>query len=79
MVARCTARMASGMIDSLGDVGAALKDAEPDRLERLYHELGLDLRYEPHGRAVDVLLAPRVVNGRARGGSCALTTRLMLC
>ena len=46
------------MIDSLGDVGAVLKDAEPDSLERLYHELGLSLRYEPpHGRAVDVLLA----------------------
>lgn len=66
------------MIDSLGDVGAALKDAESGSLERLYRELGLGLRYEPHGRAVDVLLAPRVVNGRVRGGSCALTTRFVL-
>jgi len=57
------------MIDSLGDVGAALKDAEPDSLERLYRELGIGLRYEPHERAVDVLLAPRVVNGRVRGGT----------
>jgi hypothetical protein len=57
------------LIDSLGDVGAALKDTEPGSLERLYRELGLGLRYEPHGRAVDVLLAPRVVNGRVRGGN----------
>ncbi|WP_147254242.1 hypothetical protein [Pseudonocardia hierapolitana] len=34
------------MFDSLGDVGAALEDAEPDRLERLHHELSLDLRYD---------------------------------
>jgi hypothetical protein len=57
------------MIDSLGDVGSALKDAEPGSLERLYRELGLGLRYEPQERAVDVLLAPRVVNGRVRGGN----------
>jgi hypothetical protein len=43
------------MIDSLGDVGAALKDAESDSLERLYRELGLGLRYEPQERAADVL------------------------
>jgi hypothetical protein len=55
-----------------------LKDAEPDSLERLYRELRLELRYEPHERAVDVLLALRVVNGRVRGARCALTTRLML-
>lgn len=57
------------MIDSPGEVGAALKKAEPASLERLYRELGLGLRYEPQERAVDVLLAPRVVNGRVRGGT----------
>jgi hypothetical protein len=31
---------AYAMIDSIGDVAAALKDAEPDSLERLYRELG---------------------------------------
>jgi hypothetical protein len=35
------------MIDSLGDVGAALREAEPDSLERLYCELRLELRYQP--------------------------------
>jgi hypothetical protein len=57
------------MVDSLGDVGAALKDADTDSLERLYRELGLGLCYQPHERAVDVLLAPHVVNGRVRGGT----------
>jgi uncharacterized protein YPO0396 len=36
------------MIDALGDVGAALKDAKPESLERLYRELRLELRYRPH-------------------------------
>jgi hypothetical protein len=40
----------------------ASQDAEPKRLEKLYRELRLELRYEPHERAVDILLAPRVVN-----------------
>jgi hypothetical protein len=66
------------MIDSLGDVGAALKEAKPDSLERLYREIRLELKYQPHERAVDVLLAPRVVSACVRGGTCALTTRLAL-
>jgi hypothetical protein len=57
------------MVDSLGDIGTSLKDADAGSLERLYRELGLSLRYQPHERAVDVLLAPRVVNGRVRGGT----------
>ena len=57
------------MIDSLGDVGAALKDAKPESLERLYRELRLELRYQPHERAVDVQLAPRVVSACVRGGT----------
>jgi hypothetical protein len=66
------------MIDSLGDIGAALKDAKPESLERLYRELRIEPRYQPHERAVDVQLAPRVVSACVRGGSCALTTRLLL-
>jgi hypothetical protein len=57
------------MIDSLGEVGAALKDAKPESLERLYRELRLELRYQPHERAVDVQLAPRVVSACVRGGN----------
>lgn len=29
------------MVDSLGDVGAALSDAEPGKLSRLYQNLGM--------------------------------------
>jgi hypothetical protein len=47
----------------------AMIDAEPGRLERSYRDLGLGLRYEPRERAVEVLLALRVVNGRVRGPS----------
>lgn len=42
------------MVDSLGDVGAALKDVYTDSLERLYRELRLELRYQPHEREVGV-------------------------
>lgn len=42
------------MVDSLGDVGEALKHADTDSLERLSRELGLGLRYQPPERAVDV-------------------------
>ena len=56
------------MIDSLGEVGAALKGAKPESLERPYRELRLELRYQPDERAVDVQLAPRVVSECVRGG-----------
>ncbi|MHA6800299.1 hypothetical protein ACVGV2_13170 [Bounagaea algeriensis] len=59
----------SAMIDSLGDVGAALTDAAPERLGRLYESLQLGLTYEPHARIVEVTIAPRVVNERVGGGT----------
>lgn len=62
------------MIDSLGDVGAALTDAQPESLRQLYKDLGLELRYEPHDRAVVVTASPRVVNEHVRGGTRSLTT-----
>ncbi|OZM83061.1 hypothetical protein CFP66_00305 [Pseudonocardia sp. MH-G8] len=57
------------MSDALGDVGAALKGAKPESLERLYRDLRLELRYQPRERAVDVRLAPRVVSACVRGGT----------
>jgi DNA invertase Pin-like site-specific DNA recombinase len=57
------------MIDSLGDVGAALADAQPESLSRLYQHLGIELRYEPHDRAVVMTASPRVVSARVRGGT----------
>jgi hypothetical protein len=56
------------MIDSLGDVGAVLKDARPAGLSRLYESLRLELRYEPGERAVRVTASPRSANDCVRGG-----------
>jgi hypothetical protein len=67
------------MIDSLGDVGAALKDRRPESLGQLYQKLRLELRYEPGERAVDVTASPRVVSECVRGRSCSLSLRLPLC
>jgi hypothetical protein len=64
------------MIDSLGDVGEALTGKHPESLTRLYQKLGLELRYMPTERAVDVLASPRVVSVCVRGRSCTLFTRL---
>lgn len=57
------------MIDSLGDVGATLKDAKPAGLTRLYEELRLQVRYEHQEQAVYVAAKPRVVSERVRGGT----------
>jgi hypothetical protein len=66
------------MIDSLEDVGAALSSHRPERLSQLYAKLGLELRYRPQERAVDVSIAPRVVSVRVGGGCYALFTRRAL-
>jgi hypothetical protein len=57
------------MIDSLGNVGAALKDGRPESLSQLYQKLRLELRYEPGERAVEVTASPRVVSECVRGGT----------
>ncbi|WP_238606690.1 recombinase family protein [Amycolatopsis sp. Poz14] len=57
------------MIDSLGDVGAALVDAKPAGLARLYGKLNLELRYEPKELAVYVTASPGVDSECVRGGT----------
>jgi hypothetical protein len=57
------------MIDSLGDVGAALKDGRVESLSQLYHKLRLELRYGPGERTVEVTASPRVVSECVRGGT----------
>jgi hypothetical protein len=42
------------MIDSLGNIGAALADGQPGRLAQLYRDLRLDLRFDHEKEAVDV-------------------------
>lgn len=63
------------MIDSLGDVGAALSGASPDNLAKLYERLEVELHYEPHKTTVHAAVSPRVVNEGVRGRTCALSTR----
>ena len=57
------------MIDSLGNVSAALADGQPGRLAQLYRDLRLDLRFEYEKEAVDVTASPRVNNACVRGGT----------
>jgi DNA invertase Pin-like site-specific DNA recombinase len=49
------------MIDSLGDVGAALTARRPERLSSIYSKLGLEVQYHPGERSSIVTVAPRVV------------------
>jgi hypothetical protein len=57
------------MIDSLGDVGTQLKKGSPDKISQLYHDLGVELRFHPEERTVDVSASPRVVSECVRGGT----------
>jgi hypothetical protein len=57
------------MIDSLGDVSAALAESKPTSLSRLYQQLRLQLRYDPQDQAVFVTAQPRVDSARVRGGT----------
>ncbi len=57
------------MIDSLGDIGAALNSRKPAGLTTIYQDLGLELRYEPGQQAVYASTSPRVVSVRVRGGT----------
>jgi hypothetical protein len=66
------------MVDSLGDVGAALSSGSLDKLAQLYRDLRLDLRYDNEKEAVYATASPRVNSVRVRGGTCTLTTRLAL-
>ena len=64
-----TAADVNSMIDSLGDVGAALDDGRPAALQRLYRALELGVRYEPGERAAYVTAKPRVDSACVRGGT----------
>jgi hypothetical protein len=59
------------MIDSLGDVGAVLAEAEPASLQRLYQALNVQVQYEPAERAAYVTATPRVDSAGVRGARCA--------
>ena len=46
------------MVDALGDVGAALNGANPDRMRKIYDSLRLEMVYDHDERAVDVIVKP---------------------
>lgn len=58
-----------GMIDELGDVGAVIGHARPDRLARLYRELDIGVRYQPSRFGGSATVAMRVANECVRGGT----------
>ena len=56
------------MIDSLGDVSRALRQADPAGLEQLYEALRLEMIYDAPARALDVTVQPTPgVSVRVRG------------
>ncbi|CRK56783.1 Site-specific recombinase [Alloactinosynnema sp. L-07] len=57
------------LVDKLGDVGAKIETARPERLPEIYAEMGLELRFEQKERAVYVTARPRVVSECVRGGT----------
>jgi len=61
------------MIDSLGDVGAALSDAKRESLANLYTGINLQVLYEPTEKVADVSvrLGRRVNSAGVRGGTRA--------
>ncbi len=65
-------------IDYLGNIGAALNYADPAKLEELYRLIRLEVVYHPEGRAADVTIRPGRGSERVRGGTCALTTRMVV-
>jgi hypothetical protein len=56
--ARLTDAEIYAMVDSLGDVGAALNRANPDRMCKIYDSLRLEMVYDHDERAVDVVVKP---------------------
>jgi hypothetical protein len=56
--ARLTDAAIYAMVDSLGDVGAALNRANPDRMCKIYDSLRLEMVYDHDERAVDVAVKP---------------------
>jgi hypothetical protein len=56
------------MIDALGDVGEAIKDARPDSLAKLYKELGIKVSYRHEESGGEAVISLVVANVRVRGG-----------
>ena len=55
------------MIDSLGDIGAALNDGKTESLANLYTAVNLEVLYEPETNTAEVGI--RVNSACVRGGT----------
>ena len=73
--ARLTDAEIYAMVDSLGDVGAALNRANPDRMCRIYDSLRLEMVYDRDERAVDVAVKPLGGLVRVSEGGLELSRR----
>ncbi len=56
-------------IDMIGELGTSLSSAQPERLNKLYDAIGLELRYAPDEQRVHVSTTLRVANECVRGGT----------
>ncbi|GAA3684522.1 hypothetical protein GCM10022267_84140 [Lentzea roselyniae] len=54
-------------VDSLPDVTAVIKEGDPEKLSRLYGELGIELKYDKAKEAVYATTSPRVLSDCVRG------------
>ncbi|MCG3754771.1 hypothetical protein [Amycolatopsis sp. Poz14] len=55
-------------LDSMDDVARALNSRTPERITRVYQDLGVQLSYDNEKEAVVVTASPRVSNVCVRGG-----------
>jgi hypothetical protein len=56
-------------LDGLDDVTTIITEGKPERLAKLYEDLGVELRYEIQEEAVYATTSPRVLSERVRGGT----------
>ncbi|MFI7435502.1 hypothetical protein [Micromonospora haikouensis] len=69
---RFTEEQITAVVDELGDLVRALRDAEPERKLEVYRSLGLHLAYDPETQTVRAsidLAAHRWDSVRVRGGT----------
>lgn len=60
---------AQARLDSLDDVTQVITGGDPEKLARLYEQLGIELRYEKAEEAVYATTSPRVLGERVREGT----------
>lgn len=64
-----TEAQAQVRLDMLDDVTEVISEGKPERLVRLFDQLGIALRYEKAEEAVYVTTSPRVLSERVREGT----------